>query len=470
MTGPATPAVVLMVVWFWATLWLGLVLLSGVPRSRVSLLMGLTVVGISTYLLGSAVLGVCEDRSLFVLAVKWLGCWSCLPAALYLHAVLLLTGARFRGRSVLLLCAYGSGVVFFAASFSDRLIYDLSDVSRGPQTLVAGPWYPLLTAQITLVVAAALLVLEGARRGRRRAGFPGRRGDGLLVVGTATILAGVCLLLANALAGFPLVEAYLQPVLLLGLLLAGIPMGSHAGLVEGQLRRGDLRASFIGATIVMAVFSALVAALGGPVAVAIGMGWVVLVVYVASDRIRAAADRAVFGAGRHAASAGLRAAAGYAGSGAALDLEALAPGQDGAVLAYLGEVDRAALAAASLEGERDPRLGLLGQERFAAVREALGLPAGWVPADGISPEAVRAAVAGTLRPRQRQALGLRYLGYSDKEMAALMDVRAGVPRSYLGDARQRLGLPAGAELTLFTHFAGLAEEDALPLLAAAEGA
>ena len=76
-----------------------------------------------------------------------------------------------------------------------------------------------------------------------------------------------------------------------------------------------------------------------------------------------------------------------------------------------------------------------------------------------------ASRARRLEPRERQALGLKYLGYSDKEMARLMGVKSGVPRSYLGAAKHKLGLPAGAPLQLFVYLAGLVESDALPLLA-----
>ena len=45
-----------------------------------------------------------------------------------------------------------------------------------------------------------------------------------------------------------------------------------------------------------------------------------------------------------------------------------------------------------------------------------------------------------------------------------MGVRPGVPRSYLSADKRKLGLPAGAATMLFVHFAGLVEDDALPLI------
>jgi DNA-binding CsgD family transcriptional regulator len=98
------------------------------------------------------------------------------------------------------------------------------------------------------------------------------------------------------------------------------------------------------------------------------------------------------------------------------------------------------------------------------VRRALGLTDGWRARDGIDRRAVSAVVAEQVEPRERQALGLKYLGYSDKEMARLMGVRPGVPRSYLSAGKRKLGISAGASTSLFVHFAGLVEDDALPLV------
>ena len=78
------------------------------------------------------------------------------------------------------------------------------------------------------------------------------------------------------------------------------------------------------------------------------------------------------------------------------------------------------------------------------MRAALGLPDAWRPADGLSPREVRSAVTARLEPRERQALGLKYLGYSDKEMARLMGVKPNVPRSYLSAGKRKLGVPSGA--------------------------
>ena len=54
-------------------------------------------------------------------------------------------------------------------------------------------------------------------------------------------------------------------------------------------------------------------------------------------------------------------------------------------------------------------------------------------------------------------------------MAQLMGVKANVPRSYLGAAKRKLGLSAGAPLMLFVHLSGLVASDAMPLLAPPDG-
>ena len=214
----------------------------------------------------------------------------------------------------------------------------------------------------------------------------------------------------------------------------------------------------------MVSFVGLVLAAGGSFRVLAGLGWLMLVLYVFADDIRAVADRAFYGSGSRAGRAGLRRIAAYAGSEATLDVAALLPEQARDVARYMEEADRAGVAATQLEAEVDPRLVLLGRDEFAPVRAALGLSSSWAPEEGLSTaDAVRRAET-ELKPRERQALGLKYLGYSDKEMARFMGVKAGVPRSYLSEGKRKVGLAAGPQMMLFVHFSGIAERDALPLL------
>jgi DNA-directed RNA polymerase specialized sigma24 family protein len=105
-------------------------------------------------------------------------------------------------------------------------------------------------------------------------------------------------------------------------------------------------------------------------------------------------------------------------------------------------VDRAGLASARLEGAGDPRLTLLGREELTVVRNALGLPPDSTLRDGLPYADLRRHLEDTLEPRERQALGLKHLGYSDKEMARLMGVKPNVPRHYLSEGKRKLRLLA----------------------------
>jgi hypothetical protein len=270
---------------------------------------------------------------------------------------------------------------------------------------------------------------------------------------------------ANLYDGSLPLESLLQPVAVLGAVLVAVPFVRYRGGLEGQLLRTDLEASLLAAAVLMGLYVLLATAEGASAQRIAYFGWLVLTVFVLGDELRGVADRAFFGAGQRAGRAGLRTAASYSGTTEALDLASLSPGQSRELVKYLGALDRAGLASACLEGPRARRLELLAREEFAPVRTALGLPVAWKPADGLSREAVTRRVAERLEPRERQALGLKYLGYSDKEMAQLMGVRANVPSSYLSAGKSKLGLPAGAPLMLFVHLVGLVESDALPLLA-----
>ena len=142
------------------------------------------------------------------------------------------------------------------------------------------------------------------------------------------------------------------------------------------------------------------------------------------DDVRALADRPFFKGAARAQRSGLRTTATFAGSSRAVDLDTLLPEQSSEVISLLAEVDRAGLASASVEGRSDVRLDLLGRDEFGPVRTALGLPPSWHPGSAVPRDVVQKAVEARLEPRERQALGLKYLGYSDKEMARLMDVQA----------------------------------------------
>ena len=286
-----------------------------------------------------------------------------------------------------------------------------------------------------------------------------------LTVGAALVVIGCALMFANAYVGSLRFESLPQSLAMLGGLLVAVSFVRYRGLLEGQLLRSDLKSSGLGAGLLMACYVVLMVVAGASEQLVAGLGWFVLTVFVLSEDLRALADRAFYGSGSRAGRSVLRTVTSYAGATETLDLASLSVGQSSEVVAYLSALDRAGLAAARLEGPRAQRLELLAREEFAAVRDALGLPATWGPADGLSAPAVTRSVTQRLEPRERQALGLKYLGYSDKQMARLMGVKVNVPRSYLSEGTRKLGLSAGPSLMLFVYLSGFVESDALPLLA-----
>jgi len=474
LLGHLSTAALLTLALHWLALWLGLYLLSRRPFSAANGLIGLGFVVVSAYLLCTAVGYAPASVAATVFWGKWLGSWVTLAPVLLLHACTLVTGTRLPRQRVTLALIYAMAGFICLITLSDTLVYR---DPTGTETVVSanafiqrGPLYPLYMSVIIVTLVLALAVLLRARFAQASASGPARAHLSALIVGTALILLGACLIFANVYANWSPNEGYFQSVLVLGLLVVAVPLARYSGLLGGRLLRSDLRSSLLGAGVVMAGFLALALAVSNHLAVVAGLGWFVVAVFALGDDLRALADRAFFGASSRAGRAGLRTAASYAGSLDPLDLATLSPGQSAEVISYLGTVDRASRASAQLEGPGDARLALLGRKEFGAVRCALGLPPEWTPNEGLPREEVRARIAATLEPRERQALGLKYLGYSDKEMAQLMGVRPNVPRNYLCEGKRKLGLPAGAPLMLFVYLSGLVDSDALPLLAPAQAA
>jgi DNA-binding CsgD family transcriptional regulator len=452
----------------WLSLWLGFYLIGRRPRSQATLLAGLAYLALATYLSSAAILLALEH---FPHVMIWGGvlCFNPFAPPLLLHAFLRLTGSALPRERAVLVGLYTLAALVYVLSLDSALIYPWTPPQPGAAEAVngvvgIGPLYPLLIVQTAGTLALAVLVLERARRAVRREGRPVPRQLVWLLAGAVLILTGSTLLFANVYLGSFEAEGLLQLVVLAGGILVAVAMARYPGLVEGQLLRTDLKASLLGSLLAMAAFVALVLVAGAGPRVLLGAGWFVLAVFLLRDDLRALADRVFYGSGERAARAGLRTAAVSAGSSEPLDLGSLSEHQTDELLTYLGSLDRAELEAARLEGPVDPRLDLLVRDEFEPVRRALELPYGWDARDSLDHRAIAAAVAERLEPRERQALGLKYLGYSDKEMARLMGVKPGVPRSYLSAGKRKLGLPAGAATMLFVHFAGLVEDDALPLL------
>lgn len=451
----------------WLTLWLGLYLLSRRPRSRAAALAAGAFVAVSSYFVSAAFMLAPQRLPNASLWNLWVGTWWPLAPALLFHSVLSLTGLRPPGRRAVLALVYAVAATVSGFSWVDGLLYRYIPAPPGAVadvngTLATGPAYPLLIAQVlvTLALTAVVLVASGGtipksvRRVQRR-----------LAAAVFLMIVGASALFANMLSGGHLrSESVLGLLLIVGGVVFAHTFNRHPGWLEGQLLRDDLKASLIGAVLLMTAFTTLVLAGGGSFTILAGLGWLLLATFIFSEELRRIADLAIFGAGSRAQRNDLRLAADYAGSSRRLDVAALTSPESSDLVAYLSAVDRAGIAAERLH-DGDPRLTLLGRDEFAAVRQALGLPAAWTPRDGLAAEDVRTRVLVVLEPRERQALGLKYLGYSDKEMSELMGVKPGVPRSYLSAGKRKLGLSAGAPMMLFVHFAGLVDVDALPLLA-----
>jgi hypothetical protein len=450
----------------WVALWLGLSLLIRRPRSAASALAAGAFLVVSAYLLSVVFLLTPESGRADVFWDRWLGGWEFLAPALLLHAFLSLTGTRLPRQRLVLTLAYVAAASVTAMSMWSGLIFTYQiPAGGGPDAkgvFIPGPLQFIQVLQSLGTFALALVVLL---RARRVAPAAVRSQLTLMIAGGGLALFAGALMFASSYVGSLRDESLLQPLVVLGGVLVAVPFVRYRGLLEGQLLRSDLKSSLLATALLMGVYLILMVAAGASEQLVAGLGWFVLAAFVLSDDLRAIADRAFYGAGSRAGRAGLRTAASYAGAGETIDVANLAPGQPAELVEYLGALDRAALVTARLEGPRAQRLELLAREEFASVRDALGLPAGWEPVDGLSAEVVTGRVAQRLEPRERQALGLKYLGYSDKQMAQLMGVKANVPRSYLGAAKRKLGLSAGAPLMLFVYLAGLVDSDALPLLA-----
>ena len=462
------PAGLALLLGHWLALWLGFYLIGRRPRSRATLLAGLAYLALATYLSSGAIL-LASERFPHVMIWGGVLCFTPFAPVLLLHAFLRLTGSALPRERVVLGALYAFAAIIYILSLDSTLIYPWTPPGPGTTDPVngvsgIGPLYPLMIVQTVGTLVLAVIVLERARRAAKREGRHAPRHLTDLVGGAVVLLLGVALMFANVYLGSLTLEGLLQVVMLVGGVLIAVSVARYPGLVEGQLLRADLKASLLGSLLVMAAFIALVLVAGAGPRVLIGVGWFILVAFLLRDDLRELADRLFYASGERAARAGLRTAAVSAGSAGTLDLAALSQDQTGELLEYLGSLDRAELGTARLEGHVDPRLDLLARDEFETVRRALALPSTWDLHHRLDRRAIAAAVADRLEPRERQALGLKYLGYSDKEMARLMGVKPGVPRSYLSGGKRKLGLPAGAATMLFVHFAGLVEDDALPLL------
>jgi len=452
----------------WLTVWAGFYLLTRRPRSLATVLAAMAMLSMAAYVVGVAFLDASHSRAE---AVLWgrLYIWApTLASLLWFHSMLELTETSFRLKRWLLAVGYGAVCVLAALGLTATLVYDYYGPAphpgARPGAFPLGVLFPLYAGFVLVCLAAAVAVV--VRRRRRRGTFASavlRQLDWLLA-GTSLFLLGSTLIFATAFADWPVPEGYLQTLLLLGAVIIAYPVLRFRGIVEGQLLWRDLKASLLRASALMAVFVVCAIAAGASSYVLAATGWFVLAAFVFDAAFRGLADLPFYGAQARVDRADLQTAARFVGARSALDIASLLPGQSDGLVDFASEVERAGLASGRLQVERGLWTHLLAQASFAAVRQALDLPEEWTPEQPYPDERVKESVAQRLEPRERQAVGLKYLGFSDREMARLMQVRPNVPRSYLSEAKRKLELPAGAPLNLFAHFSGVVIDDALPLL------
>jgi len=456
----------------WLFLWLGFYLLSRRPRSTASKLAAAALLCVSVYMLGTSLLWMSTTRAEAVLWSRLLTQWSFFAPVLWLNTMFALTGSRMPRRRLVLTFLYAWAVALAVLGWTDTLLFDYWSAPVGVGSDAAaygmGRLYFLFAAYLAATLALALLVLLRARRALVRSSSALVGPLGWLFAGTAAFLGGSLALLVNAYAGWPVPEGYLQPFLLAGCIMIAVAVPKYPGLVEGQLLRADLKSSLLGALLLIAVPTGLAVGAGASVGVLAAIGWIPLTVFVFHTRIRMICDRPFFDRETRQARTALLQGSRLAGSPESIDVAKLSPGQAGAVLNYMDGVERTGLAWARLARVSDQRVQLLARDEYRAVRTALGVPAGWTTDRPFPATEVEAHVAARLEPRERQAVGLKYLGYSDRQMAQSMGVKPDVPRSYLGEAKRKTDLPAGAPLMLFAFFSGVVQNDALPLLHAQE--
>jgi DNA-binding CsgD family transcriptional regulator len=453
----------------WLGLWLGMYLVGRRPRSAAAVLTGLAFIAAATYLLEAAYYYIPTTVEGVAQRERWLAGWCIFAPPLLFHAFLLLTSARARWYRGLLVFCYAMATVVFVGGFFNGVFNDFEAVQLDAQgyagSLPPGRFYWVMAVEMVLPVGLAVAVLIQARLARPTPPEAIRGQLNMLILGTVLFLLGAMAVAINCGTAVPIPESLLFPMGAAGGLIMAVPLVRYSGRLGGQLLRSDAMTSMLTAVLMLAAFLTTAVLLGASINVVAGIGWLILVPVTLGGDLRALADRAFYGRAARAARAGLRTAEAYAGSPQVVDLDAIAPGQSTEVIGYLSDLDRAGLASGGANSLDGDWLKLLARDEFVGVRDALGLSPDWSLANGRLPlEEMRRRAGLKLEPRERQALGLWYLGHSDKDMARLMGVKPNVPRSYLTQGKKKLGLTAGPSLTLFVHLSGFVGADALPLL------
>jgi DNA-binding CsgD family transcriptional regulator len=456
----------------WAVLWLGMDLLGRRPRTSVAIVTGLAFITCATFLLEVAYYYIPTTVAEAAQREKWLASWAAFCPALFVHGYCLLIGARSIWHRVMIIFSYAFAVAAFIGRLFNGVFIEFESIKLDQNGYVSGilpgRFYWVMALQMVLTTGLALAILLHARFAGTTPARAVRSQLNMLTAGTGLVFASAVMLALDGFLPSPVPDALLLPIGIVGAVMIALPLVRYQGRLGGQLLRLDIKTSLLITVLMMTAFMVIAMLAHATMAVVACTGWLVLVPVVLGDDLRDLADRFFYGRAARAARAGLRTAEAYAGSSRTLDVDALTTGGSTEFLDYLSDLDRAGLGS-DRHGPGPSRpdgdwLKLLAREEFAHVRDALGAPKGWSLGQELPIEEIRRQAAIKLEPRERQALGLWYMGHSDKDMARLMGVRPGVPRSYLSEGKKKLGLVAGPPLTLFVHFAGFVGSDALPLL------
>jgi DNA-binding CsgD family transcriptional regulator len=456
---------VLALVAHWSSLWLGLYLVSRRPRFAASVLAGLALMVVSAYLLDVTFHNAPASAAGVVTRMEFLTGSAAFGPALLLHSCMRLTGTRAAWKGWLLGVVYALAAIVFVGGFFNNVINNFNSVVFDAHGYTAGlppgRYYWVMSFKMVGTLALSLGILIAARRHLSASSEGMLRELNMLVVGTLLITADMCVLTVTSYWTGLIPEVVLAPIAAVGATLVAVSLLTYSGRFDGGLLWADFKASLLAASIAMALFLATAMLLGASAKIIAGLGWVVLLLAVLGDRVQTLGD-VFYPAKVRAARLGLRRATNYAGTLGRVDVDALSPEQASALIRVLGELNRAGSTSAEVVDFTTRRL--LARAEYAPVRAALGLSPEWTPNDGLSLPKIRQMALSTLPQRDRRALALWHLGYSDKEIARIIGITPNTARSYREEGKKKLGLDTKRSVALYVHLAGFVDSDALPLL------
>lgn len=449
----------------WCSLWLGMYLVSRRPRYAASVLAGLAFIAVSTYLFEVALYNSPTSVAGIVTRAKWLAGAVMFGPPLLLHASVRVAQSRAAWMRWLTVLAYAFAAVVFVGGFFNNVFnnygavqVDAHGYTRG---IPPGPFYWVMAVQLLATMVAALVVLSVVRRSRPTLSGRALRELRTAILGIAMIVFGLCLLSVVDSRIGSVSEIVVVPIPAVGAALIAFSVLAYSGRLDERLLWADFRASLLGMSIAMALFVTVCLLLGASGTVLAVLGWIVLLLVVLGDRVQTLAD-SFYPAWVRVARLGLRTAADYAGTLGRLDVDALSPEQASELIRILGVLSRVNSTPAEIVDRTAQKL--LARSEYALVRIALGLSTEWTLEDGLSLPAIRKAALVSLPQRNRRALALWHLGYSDKEIAPVMGVTPNTVRSYREEGKKKLGLDTKRSIALYVHLAGFVDSDALPLL------